>query len=242
MSLKITKKNDAIFCRISIDNGNTWVQGIITLFSAQNNSMQIYLSSKNFYKYANLKNKLIIKALYSNHENIYVGTINKNMLPNKSRTLKVHIESVLSFYDKRKYVRFLVNYSANIKTNYTNEFRVQISDLSFGGLCFFSSHDLIQGSAMSILLNPKHMPAINLYGNIVNKIPYENEFRYSVSITPKSIHDQEKLGHVMDLLLLKQNGIKSSYFDQSRLKIFFCILSILLLCIGGIWMLCNYLE
>lgn len=241
MSLQSARDKDAIFCRISIDNGNTWIQGIIASFSNQNNLMQIYISSKNFYKYANPKNKLIIKALDLAHENIYVGSINKNMLNTKSHLIKVDIESILSFYDKRKYIRFLVNYDAIIQVNDSNKFRTQISDLSFSGLCFFSKHELKQNSNISILLTPKRIPPIHLYGNIVNKIPYENEFRYSVSITPKSIRDQENLGHVMDHLLLKQNGIKNSYLTYSKLKLLVYALSTLL-CTGCIWILHNYLK
>lgn len=242
MSLQTAKNNDAIFCRISIDNGSTWVQGIITLFSTQNNFMRIYLSSKNFYKCANLKNKLIIKALDSTHENIYIGSINKNTLNNKSHFIKVNIESVLSFYDKRKFVRFLVDYNANVKVSDTQEFRTKISDLSFSGLCFFSKHELTQGTNISISLSTNRSCTIYLYGNIVSKIPYENEFRYSVSIMPKSLSDQEKLGHVMDSLLLKQNGIKNSYLAYSRLTISLMILLALLLLIGGTCILYNYLK
>lgn len=240
MGLQAARANDAIFCKISIDDGYTWVQGIITLFSPQNNSMQIYLSSKNFYKCANLKNKLIIKALDSAHENIYIGTLNKNTLNNKSHLLKINIESTLSFYNKRDYVRFLVNYTATIKVNDTFEFRTKISDLSFSGLCFFSKHELKQDSNVSILLNTNH--EINLYGNIINKIPYEKEFRYSVSITPKSISDQEELYRVMDSLLLRQNGIKSSYLAHSKLKTLLFALLTLLLFISTTWSLFYYLK
>lgn len=241
MSFYTTQKNDAIFCRLSLDNGSTWIQGIITSLSFPNNSMKIYLSSKNFYKYANFKNKLIIKALDLTHENIYVGTINQATLNNKSHFIKVNIESILSFYDKRKYIRFLVNYRADIQINNHDKFHVKLSDLSFGGLCFFSRRNLLKDSNVLILLHSDRTSIIHLYGNIVDKIPYEHEFRYSVSIVPKSLRDQEKLGIVMDSLLLKQNGIKSSYLSHLRFKTFLIILASTLLCTGCIWLIIYYL-
>ena len=224
-----------------MDNGSTWVQGIITLLSLKNNSMRIYLSSKNFHKYANFKNKLIIKALDLTHENIYIGTIDQAMLNKKSHFIKINIESVLSFYNRRKYIRFLVNYNADIQLGNNEKFRTKLSDLSFNGLCFFSKHNMPKDSNISIFIYPNLSSVIHLYGTVVDKIPYENEFRYSVSIIPKSLIDQEKLGQVMDSLLLKQNGIKSSYISYLIIKRFLTLLSIILLCISFIWLIIRYI-
>ncbi|MBP5427079.1 MAG: PilZ domain-containing protein [Clostridiales bacterium] len=237
-----SNNNIAIFCKISMDKGYTWIQGIITALSHHNNSMSVFLSSKNFFKYANFKNEIIIKALDSTHENIYIGTINRSIINKRSHFLKIHIKSILSFYDKRKFVRFLVNYGANIKVDNLDEFHVKISDLSFGGLCFFSKHNLKLSSNILITINVTRKLQLSLYGTVIDKIPYEHEFRYSVKITPKSIQDQEKLNQVMDTLLLKQNGIKNTYIFHSWLKTFLIIGLTILSCTIITWFLINLLS
>ena len=227
----LTNRSESTFCKISQDNGSTWIQGIIVYFSEPNNTLSIFLSSKNFHKYFNNTNKLIIKALDNKNENIYIGTVDKSKLNVKPRFIKVNIQQTLSFYDNRSYVRFLVNYNATIIDEHSNRFRTKLSDLSFNGLSFFSTKKLRNNSKISITINPAYNIKINLLGKIVNKEFVNNEFRYSVSTKCVTSDDQDNLTQVMNELLLEQNGIRKKYkacFSFKRILLYsLCLLAIL---------------
>lgn len=213
----LTNNNESTFCKISQDNGSTWVQGIIVDFSEDNNNLIIFLSSRNFHKYFNDKSKLVIKALDNRTENIYIGTANKNMINVKPRFIKVNIDKTLSFYDNRSYIRFLVNYTATIVDEHSNRFRTKLSDLSFNGLSFFSTKKLKNHSNISITVNVSHNTKIHLLGTIVSKEHINDTIRYSVSIKPITSNDQDNLEQVMNKLLLVQNGIRKKYVFHSRI-------------------------
>ncbi len=219
----LSNKSESIFCKISLNNCRTWIQGIITDFSCDDDFMYIFLSSKNFYKYLNCKNKIIIKCLSNNYEKIYIGIIDKDSINKKSRFLKINIENILSFYDRRKYTRFLTNYTATLQFN-NYSLCVKLSDLSFNGLSFFSKHRIKHASKILITINLTRKKTLNLYGNLINQIPYKNEFRYSLKTTPCTKDDEDKLIEAMDYLLLKQNGL----IKKHNSKLIFLFLALFL--------------
>lgn len=226
----LSNKRESEFCRLSLDNGKSWIQGIITDFSDDDEFICLFLSLKNFYKYSNCKNKIIVKSLNNNFEKIYIGSIDKNSFINKPRFLKINIENVFSFYDRRKYTRFLINYNATIQYN-NCKFKVKLFDISFNGLSFFSKHNIKHASTLQITINISPKQKLKLTGNIVSQITYENEFRYSIKTTPQTQEDEDTLIQTIDSLLLKQNGILKNY--NLPIKIVLTLTFILLTIIFG---------
>ena len=232
-NLALMTNDESTFCKISLNNGSTWTQGIVVNFSEHDNTIRIFLSSRNFYKYYNSTSKIIVKTLDNKNEYIYIGYIDTNLSNHKSHFIKVNIDETLSFYDNRTSTRFLVNYIASITCEDNKSFTAKLADLSINGLCFSYDKNLKIGS--KILISVKISPSnkIKLYGTIINQQSSNGTYKYSVKTESYSKDDQDVLINVLEDLLLKQNGIYKKYsFLQIPKKI--AIFSLYLICISTI--------
>ena len=230
-NLALIKSDESTFCKISLNNGSTWTQGIIVNFSEQDGTIRIFLSSKNFYKYYNSKSKIIVKTLDNKNEYIYIGTIDTNLLNHKSHFIKINIEKTLSFYDNRKSTRFLVNYTASITCEKSEGFTTKVFDLSLNGLSFLLDKKIKSGTKLLISIKIDSSTSINLSGIVVNQTNSNGVYRYSVQTEAYSQDDQDLLTNLLEDLLLKQNGLykKCSFFQMPK-KI--AIISLYIICLS----------
>lgn len=224
-NLALIRNEESTFCKLSLDNGATWIQGIVVNFSEQDKTIRIFLTSKNFYRYYNSKNKAIIKTLDDKNEYIYIGRMDSNLLNHKCHFIKVNIEQTLSFDDNRKSTRYLVNCIANVTCENGKSFNTKVFDVSLNGLSFLTNKNLEVNSKISISVKLNSSTSINLSGIIVNRTSSNSNFRYSVKTEAYTSDDEDLLSNLIEDLLLKQNGIYKKYtFMQIPKKIAVCLL------------------
>jgi hypothetical protein len=227
------QKKSTIFCRISIENNQNWIHGIITYINLEKGVAEIFLPSRIFKENLLEGSNVTIKSMDQNNEILFLGSIAKKVISIKKQAVTVQIDKVLNFENKRKYERFNVNYDCLLSTS-KGEFTGKMIDISLYG-CMVYSNEVIEEAA-NVIVTSFIAPETELVFQtkvLRSKKLRNNTYSYGLQ-TYKIDNDNNIMLNELIACLIKQrehiehewkvfNRLKYSVYSATVLFVFFLV-------------------
>ena len=208
-----------VFCKISIDNDEKWVHGIITYMNLPNNIVEVFLSIKYFENYLNEGSKILIKSLAEDSETLLSGRITKKVISIRKQSITVQIDNISHFDNNRKYERYHVNYSCSINTKKNMSSPATITDLSISGGLFFSREDFDINSIVDTNIYISSTLTLKFAALIIRKQKVkDNGFRYGFHINEIDQDSNSLLGELIEYLIIQKKHVVYEWKIFKRLK------------------------
>ncbi len=228
----IDQKTPTTFCKISFDDGDRWIHGIITYISTEKNIAEIFISAKYFCNYFSKGDRVIVKSLTENNEALFTGRIDKKIISIRKQSVTIRIDSALEFLNNRKYERFEVNYPTIIAVDKANKFSGIVSNISFGGIEVVTNTGLKEDSKVFIEISITNNKKISFIGLILRSQKVRNSHVYAIQIEEINEFNSNLLDELLGYLILNKNHIVYEFNIFNKLKFSIYIISALFLIIA----------
>lgn len=227
------QKKSTIFCRISIDNNQNWINGIITYINLEKGVAEIFLPSKLFRENLLEGSNVTIKSMDQNNEILFCGSIAKKVISIKKQAVTVQIDKVLNFENKRKYERFNVEYDCLLATS-KGEFIGKIVDISLSGCMVHTNVEIEEDSNVIVTIFITPETELIFQTKVLRGKKLRNHTYSYGLLTHKIDNDNNILLNELIACLIKQkelienewkvfNRFKYSVYSATILFIFFIV-------------------
>lgn len=229
MSNDLLPQNDSpIFCRVSINNDEKWVHGIITYISFDKNMAEVFLSAKYFKNYFNEGSKIVIKSLDENSETLFTGSVSRKVISIRKQAITIQINKVLGYNNQRKYERFGVDYSCRIRYEENISYIASISDISLGGGLIYSDDLFEEGKEVDIDVFVTSKISISFTGRIIRRIANKNGgYSYGVQLIDIDDENYSLLFDLIEYLQTQKKHLTKEWDMFNKLKYSLYTISIL---------------
>lgn len=222
------QSNSTIFCKVSINNDQKWVHGIITYVNLDKNIAEIFLPAKYFKNYLNEGSKILIKSLSDNNETLFSGSITRKVISIRKQAITVQIDKVMNFANQRRYERFHVSYSCKVREGSNVTHAATLSDLSLGGGLLYSEASIDEGKDVNVDIVISPGLTLSFSGKIVRKLKDKKSgFSYGVQLTGIDNENNTLLNELIEYLTTQKNHIAHEWKVFKRLKYTVYTISIL---------------
>ena len=221
-------KNSTIFCRVSIDDNDDWVHGIVTYINLDKNVAEIFLPARYFKEYLSEGNKVTVKSMDQNNEILFYGNIARKVISIKKQAITIEIEKVLNFENNRKYERFSVNYDCLISTP-KGEYLGKMVDISLSGCMIYTNEPIEEASSVTVKSFISPEAELTFQTNVLRRKSIKNN-RYSYGLQLSSIDNNNNimLNELIAHLVKQKNYIAQEWKIFNRLKYSVYTVSVLL--------------
>lgn len=217
-----------IFCKVSINNDEKWVHGIITYINLDKSIAEVFLSAKYFKEYLKEGSKIQIKSLGEDNETLLSGSITRKIVSIRKQAITVQLDKVLNYSNHRKTERFHVNYSCSIKCDDKVEYWGTLYDLSSGGCMIHSVADIKPVSEVVITIFVSPSIRIEFSGVIVRKHNSKTKgFSYGIQLCEIDNENDAMLSELIKFLVTQKNHINHEWRVFKRLKLTMYVISVL---------------
>jgi c-di-GMP-binding flagellar brake protein YcgR len=207
------------FCKVSINDDEKWVHGIITYINLEKSIAEIFLSAKYFKNYLKEGSKILIKSMGDDNETLFSGSITRKVISIRKQAIAVQIDKVMNYNNKRYHERFQVSYSCLIKTKNDEEFSATLFDLSIGGGMIYSSSDIKINSAIDVTVYISPIIMLNFKGVVVRKQKDRTRgFSYGIQLSEIDDDNEALLSELIEYLVIQKNHIAHEWKIFNRLK------------------------
>lgn len=226
-------KRSTIFCKVSINDNQNWVQGIITYISLDKSVAEIFLPIKYVKEYLAEGSQVIVKSMNQNNEILFYGSIAKKVISIRKQAITVQIDKVLNFENNRKYERFNVNYDCAIITP-MGEYKGKLVDISLSGCMIYTTQPIEQASNVTVrtFISPETELTFNT--NVLrSKNIKNNKFSYGLQLSSIDNNNNLVLNELIAHLVKQKtylehewkifNMLKYSVYSISVLLVFFIV-------------------
>jgi len=213
-------QNDSpIFCRVSINNDEKWVHGIITYINMEKNIAEIFLSAKYFKSYFNEGSKIVVKSLDENIETLFSGSVSKKVISIRKQAITIQINKVLSYNNQRKYEMFRVNYPCRIRYEENVSYIASISDISLGGGLIHSDDLFEEGKNIGIDMFVTPKITISFTGKVIRRIAdKKGGYNYGVQLVDIDDANHNLLFELIEYLQTQKKHLAQEWKMFNRLK------------------------
>ncbi|GAE89053.1 type IV pilus assembly PilZ [Acetivibrio straminisolvens JCM 21531] len=217
-----------IFCRVSINNDEKWVHGIITYINLDKNIAEIFLSAKYFKSYFSEGSKIVIKSLDENCETLFTGSVSKKVISIRKQAITIQISKVLSYNNQRKHERFRVNYSCRVRYEENISYIANISDISLGGGLIHSDDFFEEGRKIDIDVFVTPKITISFTCKIIRRIANKSGgYSYGVQLANIDDENYNLLSELIEYLQTQKKHLAQEWNMFNRLKYSVYAISIL---------------
>lgn len=225
-------REDALFCRIYIENTGKWIDGVLTYLNLDKHVADIFVSSRHFRSLVAEGTKIIVKSLDSNEEYIFTGMISTKIVSIKQQSLTIRIDEVVKFDNDRLHERFHCNYPAILihpKSPATTS--GILSDISSGGIQISSPTLFEPNTSMSIEVFFATERPIHFVGRVLRKTATKVGYNYGVIIEEIDNENAIQLNKLIESLVTEKKGIFEELKVFKRLKTAVYIILFLIACV-----------
>lgn len=229
MSNNLPPQNDSsIFCRVSTNNDEKWVHGIITYINLDNSIAEVFLSAKYFKNYLKEGSKIVIKSLDDYSETLFTGRISRKVISIRKQAITIQIGKVMNYDNQRKHERFQVNYPCRIRYEKNISYIATISDISLGGGLIYSDDLFEEGREVDIDIFVTPEVTISFMCRIIRRIKNRNVgFSYGVQLTEIDEDNHNLLFELIEYLEAQKKHLIREWKLFNRLKYSVYTISIL---------------
>lgn len=209
-----------IFCKVSIDNDDKWVHGIITYINLDKSIAEVFLSAKYFKEYLREGSKIQIKSLGDDNETLLVGSITRKVISIRKQAITVQLDKVINYSNHRKAERFHVNYSCSIKCDNKDEYWGTLYDISSGGCMIYSVADINPSAEVKITIFVSPSIRIEFSGLIIRKHNTKTKgISYGVQLCEIDSENETMLSELIKFLITQKNHINHEWRVFKKLKL-----------------------
>jgi len=224
----LVQSDSPIFCRVSINNDEKWVHGIITYINLDKNIAEVFLSAKYFKSYFNEGSKIVIKSLDENSETLFTGSVSKKVISIRKQAITIQINKVLSYSNQRKHERFRVNYPCRIRYEENVSYIASVSDISLGGGLIYSDDLFEEGKEVGIDVFVTSKISISFTCKIIRRIANKNGgYNYGVQLIDVDKENHNLLFELIEYLQTQKKLLAREWNMFNRLKYSVYAISIL---------------
>lgn len=224
------KKSSTKFCRVSINDEQKWVHGIITYISLDKSVAEIFLPARYFKEYLSEGSSITVKSMDKNNEILFYGSIAKKVISIRKQAITVQIDKVLNYENNRKYERFNVNYNCNIVTESGKEVTGKIVDISFNGCMIYSNEPIDESSLISVKSVISQEAELNFQARVLRLKKLKGQaYAYGLYICSIDHNNSILLNELIAYLIKQKNHIEQEWKIFNRLKYTLYSISVLLI-------------
>jgi len=213
------RKSSTKFCRVSINDEQKWVHGIITYINFDKSIAEIFLPARYFKEYLAEGSNITVKSMDKNNEILFCGSIAKKVISIRKQAITVQIDKVLNYENNRKYERFNVNYGCNLFTGAGKEITGKIIDISLNGCMIYTNEPIDENSIITVksIISPE--TELNFQANVIRVKKIKNQ-SYSYGLQMCSIDNNNNilLNELIAYLIKQKNFIEQEWKVFNRLK------------------------
>jgi len=211
-------KKSTIFCKVSINNNQNWIHGIITYINLDKGIAEIFLPVKYFKEIASEGSKVTVKSMNRNNEILFYGNIARKVISIRKQAITVQIDKVLNFENNRKFERFNVNYDCVIVTS-KGEYKGKMVDISLSGCMIYTTEpiDEVSDATVKTFLSPE--AELTFQTNVLRRKSILNS-KYSYGLQVSSIDNDNNimLNELIAHLVEQKKHIEHEWKIFNRLK------------------------
>lgn len=221
-------KSSTIFCRVSINDNQNWVHGIVTYINLDKNIAEIFLPARYFKEYLSEGNKITVKSMDQNNEILFYGSIARKVISIKKQAITIQIDKVLNYENNRKYERFNVNYDCIITTP-KGQYTGKMIDISLSGCMIYTNEPIEEASNVTVKSFISPEAELTFQTNVLRRNSLKSN-RYSYGLQMYSIDNNNNimLNELIAHLIKQKNYIEHEWKIFNRLKYSVYTVSILL--------------
>lgn len=213
------KKSTTKFCRVSINDEQKWVHGIITYINLDKSIAEIFLPARYFKEYLTEGSNITVKSMDKNNEILFCGNIAKKVISIKKQAITVQIDKVLNYENNRKYERFNVSYDCNMLTETDKQISGKIVDISLSGCMIYTNEPIDENSHITVksVISPE--AELNFQANVLRAKKLKNK-SYSYGLQMSSIDNSNNilLNELIAFLIKQKDKIEQEWKIFNRLK------------------------
>ncbi|WP_010243598.1 PilZ domain-containing protein [Acetivibrio cellulolyticus] len=212
-------KSNTIFCRVSINDDQKWIHGIITYVNLDKRVAEIFLPARYFKEYLVEGSKITIKSMDQNNEILFCGSVLSKVISIRKQAITIQIDKVLNFANNRKYERFNVNYECLLVTQTGDQFAGKLMDISLNGCMIFSNEPIEENSVVTIKSFISSEVELNFQANVVRRKDLKNH-AYSYGLQMSNIDNSNNitLNELIAYLINQKKHIEHEWKIFNRLK------------------------
>ncbi len=213
------RKSTTKFCRVSINDEQKWVHGIITYINFDKSIAEIFLPARYFKEYLTEGSNITVKSMDKNNEILFCGSIAKKVISIRKQAITVQIDKVLNYENNRKYERFNVSYDCNIVTEAGKEINGKIVDISLNGCMIYGNQPINESSLISVKTVISPEAELNFHANVlrVKKLKGQS-YAYGLHICSIDNNNSILLNELIAYLIKQKDHIEQEWKVFNRLK------------------------
>lgn len=221
-------KHSTIFCRVSINDDDKWVHGIITYINLDKSIAEIFLPARYFKEYLSEGSKITVKSVDQNNEILFYGSIARKVISIKKQAVTIEIDKVLNFENNRKYERFNVNYDCLVITS-KGEFAGKMVDISLNGCMIYSNEPIEESSTVAVKVFISPEAELTFQTDVLRSKKIKSKaYSYGLQMCSIDNNNNITLNELIAYLIKQKNYIEHEWKIFNRLKYSVYTISVLI--------------
>ncbi len=221
-------KSSTIFCRVSVNDNQNWVHGIVTYINLDKSVAEIFLPARYFKEYLSEGSKVTVKSMEQNNEILFYGSIARKVISIKKQAITIQIEKVLNFENNRKYERFSVNFDCLISTP-KGDYAGKMVDISLSGCMIYTNEPIEEASNVTVKSFISPETELTFQTNVLRRKSIKNNsYSYGLQLSSIDNNNNIMLNELIAHLVKQKNYIAHEWKIFNRLKYSVYTVSVLL--------------